>query len=78
MFLLTIVLGIIAQVFISERLISFRDPARTAGKPTLGYAAFSVVALIALAGSIVTIGWFLVKGVDEERWRALAATEAGR
>jgi hypothetical protein len=46
--------------------------------PTLGYAAFSVVALIALAGSIVTIGWFLVKGVDEERWRALAATEAGR
>ena len=46
--------------------------------PTLGYAAFSVVALIALAGAIVTIGWFLVKGVDEERWRALAATAPGR
>src|SRR5688572_22535705 len=30
LFLLTIVLGIVAQLFISERLISFRDAARTA------------------------------------------------
>ena len=46
--------------------------------PTLGYATFSIVALLALIGSIATIGWFLVKGVDEQRWRALAATEAAR
>ena len=46
--------------------------------PTLGYASFSVVALIALVASIVTIGWYLVKGVDEDRWRGLAATESVR
>ena len=46
--------------------------------PTLGYAAFNIVALVALVGSIVTIGWLLVKGVDVERWRAVAATEAIR
>jgi Domain of unknown function (DUF4386) len=40
--------------------------------PTLGYAVFNVVALVALIGSIATIGWLIVKGVDEERWRALA------
>ena len=37
--------------------------------PTLGYTVFNVVALIALIGSIAMIGWLLVKGVDEERWR---------
>ena len=46
--------------------------------PTLGYASFSVVALIALVASIVTIGWYLVKGVDEDRWRGLASTESVR
>ena len=46
--------------------------------PTLGYAAFNVVALVALVGSIATIGWFLAKGVDVERWRAVAAMEAIR
>ena len=40
--------------------------------PTLGYTVFNVVALGALIGSIAMIGWLLVKGVDEERWRALA------
>jgi hypothetical protein len=44
--------------------------------PSLGYAVFNVVALIALIGSIAMIGWLLVKGVDEERWRALAAASA--
>jgi len=44
--------------------------------PTLGYALFNIVALIALIGSIAMIGWLLVKGVDEERWRALATTSA--
>jgi hypothetical protein len=44
--------------------------------PTLGYAVFNIVAPIALIGALVTIGWLLVKGVDEERWRALAASSA--
>jgi hypothetical protein len=44
--------------------------------PTLGYAVFNVVALIALVGLITSVGWLLVKGVDEERWRALAALSA--
>jgi hypothetical protein len=44
--------------------------------PTLGYAVFNVVAPIALIGALVTIGWLLVKGVDEERWRALATSSA--
>lgn len=44
--------------------------------PTLGYAVFNVVALVALIGSVVTIGWLFVKGVDEERWRAVAAAAA--
>jgi hypothetical protein len=43
--------------------------------PTLGYAVFNVVAIIALIGSVATIGWLLVKGVDDERWRALATAE---
>ena len=46
--------------------------------PTLGYAVFNIVALIALIGSIVTIGWLLVKGVDAERWRAVATLAAQR
>ena len=44
--------------------------------PTLGYAVFNGVALVALVGSIAMIGWLLVKGVDEERWRAVAAAAA--
>jgi hypothetical protein len=42
--------------------------------PTLGYAVFNIVAPVALIGSIAMIGWLLVKGVDEERWRALEAS----
>ena len=44
--------------------------------PTLGYTVFNAVAVVALIGSVATIGWLLVKGVDEERWRALAASSA--
>ena len=44
--------------------------------PTLGYTVFNVVALIALVGSAATIGWLLVKGVDDDRWRALATSSA--
>lgn len=45
--------------------------------PTLGYAVFYVVALVALAGAALTIGWLLLKGVDEARWRALALSSTG-
>jgi hypothetical protein len=44
--------------------------------PTLGYAAFNIVALFALVGAVLLIGWLLVKGVDAERWRALAIASA--
>jgi hypothetical protein len=40
--------------------------------PTLGYSAFNVVAPLALLGALATIGWFLVKGVDEARWMEMA------
>ena len=43
--------------------------------PSLGYDVFNLVAPLALLGSVMTIGWLLVKGVDEERWRALAGAE---
>jgi hypothetical protein len=43
---------------------------------TLGYTLFNIVALVALVGSLATISWLLVKGVDEERWRALARSSA--
>jgi hypothetical protein len=44
--------------------------------PTFGYAAFDVVGLIALVGSVATIGRLLLKGVDEDRWRALATASS--
>jgi hypothetical protein len=37
--------------------------------PPLGYSAFMIIAAVAFAGSLLQIGWFLVKGVDERRWR---------
>jgi hypothetical protein len=45
--------------------------------PPLGYAAFNMVALFALVVSALLIGW-LFKGVDEQRWRALAAESGAR
>jgi len=44
--------------------------------PSLGYAAFVFVAPLALLGSIVMIGWLLVKGVDAQRWLALSPANA--
>jgi len=44
--------------------------------PSLGYTIFNAIALLALVGSVATIGWLLVKGVDETRWRALATAAA--
>ena len=41
--------------------------------PPLGARAFMIVAPLALLGAVATIGWLLVKGVDEEKWRAQAA-----
>lgn len=37
--------------------------------PPLGNQLLPYIALIGLVGSIANIGWFLIKGVDEERWR---------
>ena len=40
--------------------------------PPLGSRFFVPIALFALLGCMVTIGWLLVRGVDEKKWRALA------
>lgn len=37
--------------------------------PPLGYSMFTAIALVALVGSLLMIGWLFVKGVDEQRWR---------
>jgi len=44
--------------------------------PSLGLQLFPVVAAIGLLGSLATIGWLLVVGVNEERWREQAAVAA--
>ena len=44
--------------------------------PSLGYALFDIVAPLALVGALVVIGWLLVKGVNDERWRAVAGEAA--
>ena len=44
--------------------------------PPFGARAFPVVALFALAGSIATIGWLFIRGVDDVKWRQRAALEA--
>jgi hypothetical protein len=40
--------------------------------PSLGYQVFNVVALIALVVSVAMIGRLLFKGVDVNRWHAVA------
>ena len=42
----------------------------------LGYRLFPYVAPVALLGSLATIGWLFVYGVDEDRWRAQAQRAA--
>ena len=44
--------------------------------PPLGSQAFPAVALFALGGSIATIGWLFIRGVDDVKWRQRAALEA--
>lgn len=43
--------------------------------PPLGYRLFLYVAAFALLGSAAMIFWLIVFGVNEERWRQLAAAE---
>ena len=42
----------------------------------LGYRLFTYVAPVALLGSLATIVWLFVYGVDEDRWRAQAQRAA--
>ena len=44
--------------------------------PSLGMQFFLYAALIGLIGSLATIAWLLVVGVDEQRWREQAAVAA--
>jgi hypothetical protein len=44
--------------------------------PPLGSRLFMPVALLALTGSAVTIGWLLVRGVDEKKWHEMAAASS--
>ena len=44
--------------------------------PPLGMRLFMYVAVYALIGLLVTIGWLLTVGVDDQRWRARAAQAA--
>jgi Domain of unknown function (DUF4386) len=49
--------------------------------PPLGSRAFLGVALFAIAGLLVTIGWLFIRGVDDVKWREraeLAATSIWR
>jgi hypothetical protein len=44
--------------------------------PTLGNRLFPYAAAVGLVGSLATIVWLLVYGVNEQRWRAQAAASA--
>jgi hypothetical protein len=41
--------------------------------PALGSALFYYLIILAMLGLLLTSGWLLVKGVDEQRWREQAA-----
>jgi hypothetical protein len=71
LYLVTIVAGVFAQGFISGQLIVSNDAGATASPP-LGMRLFPFIAAVGLLGSLVTIGWLLVVGVDEPRWRERA------
>ena len=44
--------------------------------PPLGSTLFLPVALVALFGSAVKIGWLLIRGVDEKQWYEMAAASS--
>jgi hypothetical protein len=41
--------------------------------PPLGLRLFPVIALAGLVGALAAIGWFLIVGVNDERWRTQAS-----
>ena len=45
--------------------------------PPLGNTLFLPIALFALFGCAVTIGWLLFRGVDEKKWYEMAAAPSG-
>jgi hypothetical protein len=44
--------------------------------PPLGMSVFLYVAVYALLGVLIMVGWLLTVGIDEQRWRQRAAQEA--
>jgi hypothetical protein len=44
--------------------------------PPLGMSVFIYVAVYALLGVLIMVGWLLTVGIDEQRWRQRAAQEA--
>jgi hypothetical protein len=44
--------------------------------PPLGRSMFMIAALFGLGGSIATIAWFLIRGVDEQRFRERVESSA--
>ena len=44
--------------------------------PPLASVVFLPVALLALIGCAVTIGWLLIRGVDEGKWHATATASS--
>jgi hypothetical protein len=44
--------------------------------PPLGNSLFVPIALVALIGSAVKVGWLLARGVDERKWHEMAAASA--
>ena len=44
--------------------------------PPLGSRLFLPLAMFALIGCAVTIGWFMIRGVDEKKWHEMAGVSA--
>jgi hypothetical protein len=44
--------------------------------PPLGMSVFLYIAVYSLFGVLLTVGWLLTVGVDEQRWRQRAAQAA--